>query len=301
MPDDYPNLQSPISNLPSLISNLPSPISTLQFSQGSLQDYVDCPRRFQLRYLLMQPWPALITEPPVESEQHLQRGADFHRLARQHTLGLEPERLAATIHDETLARWWQTYLACPPPDLPAALRRAEVTVAAPVAGFRLVARFDLLAAEPGVRFVVVDWKTSLRRPSRATLARRLQTRVYRYLAVEAGAGYNNGQHPRPEQVEMVYWFAGFGGATERFPYDADQHAADGAWLTSLIAEIVARQEEIWPLTPDERQCRFCNYRSLCERGVKPGFLGDLDDDPEGQSGALLPPEIDLEQIAEIEF
>ena len=47
---------------------------------------------------------------------------------------------------------------------------------------------------------------------------------------------------------------------------------------------------------DERLCRFCNYRSLCERGVEAGFLADLKDDLE-----MDDLEIDLEQIAEIEF
>lgn len=267
-----------------------------QLSQGSLQDYVDCPRRFQLRYLLMQPWPALITDAPAEFEEHLQRGADFHRLAHQHALGLDPERLAAAIHDETLARWWSTFLAHPPAHLPETIRRAEVAVTAPLAGRRLVAKFDLLAVEPGQRLIVVDWKTSLKRPSRVTLARRLQTRVYRYLAVEAGAAFNGSQRPEPELVEMLYWFAEFGGATERFPYDTDQHAADHDYLAGLLAEIAAHDEETWPLAPDERQCRFCNYRSLCERGVKAGFLGDLEEDVE--PGEL---EIDLEQVAEIEF
>ena len=64
-----------------------------QFSQGKLQDYVDCPRRFQLRYVLMQPWPALVVEPPDEAELQMRRGSDFHRLAQQQALGLEPERL----------------------------------------------------------------------------------------------------------------------------------------------------------------------------------------------------------------
>jgi len=269
---------------------------TFQFSQGSLQDYVDCPRRFQLRYLLMQPWPALITEPALEAERHMQRGADLHHLAHQHALGLDIERLAATIHDEVLARWWHTYLDNPPPDLPKTVRRAEVVAGAPLAGYRLAAKYDLVAVEPDERLVVVDWKAVLKRPSRAALARRLQTRVYRYLAVKAGAAFNSGQPPRPEQVEMIYWFAEFGGAIERFPYDADQHTADGEYLAGLVAEIAAHSEPIWPLTPDERRCRFCNYRSLCERGVTAAFLNELED-------YLEPAEvtIDLEQIAEVAF
>jgi hypothetical protein len=95
---------------------------------------------------------------------------------------------------------------------------------------------------------------------------------------------------------MVYWFANDDGATEHLPYDARQYTTDRDYLASLIAEITAHDEPIWPLTPDVRQCRFCNYRSLCERGVKAGFLDDLDKDLE-----LNEPDIDLEQIAEIEF
>ena len=267
-----------------------------QFSQGKLQDYADCPRRFQLRYVLMQPWPALIAEPAGELDRHIQRGVDFHRLAHQHALGLGVERLTETIHDETLARWWQTYVAHPPLNLPTSLRRAEAMVSAPLAGLRLVAKFDLLAVEPVERLVIVDWKTVSKVPSRTTLAQRLQTRVYRYLAVEAGADFNGGQRPPPEQVTMVYWFAQSGGDTQRFAYDEAQHAADGAYLASLVEQIAGHRETIWPLAPDERRCRFCNYRSLCDRGVTPGFLEELEDDLEP-----VELEIDLEQIAEIEF
>ena len=95
---------------------------------------------------------------------------------------------------------------------------------------------------------------------------------------------------------MLYWFATDGGRIERFAYDAEQHAADRAYLADLMAEIVAHREPVWPLTSDVDQCRFCKYRSLCERGVRPGFFEDLDVDVEP-----APLEIDLEQIAEIEY
>jgi CRISPR/Cas system-associated exonuclease Cas4 (RecB family) len=270
--------------------------SDFQFSQGSLQDYVDCKRRFQLRFVLMQPWPALVAEPAEEAEQHLQRGIAFHLLAHQHALGLDHAQLASSIHDPTLSRWWQTFLDHAPTHLPATLRRAETVLAAPLEGQRLVAKFDLLAADPGRRAVVVDWKTSLRRPPRTVLEHRLQTRVYRYLVVEAGSGFNGGENPPPDRVEMVYWYAEFDGAMECFPYNAEQYAADQGFLASLIREITTRSEEIWPLTDDAGRCQFCNYRSLCDRGAKPGFFGDLDEDLEP-----IELQIDLEQIAEVAF
>jgi CRISPR/Cas system-associated exonuclease Cas4 (RecB family) len=270
--------------------------SDFQFSQASLQDYVDCKRRFQLRFVLMQPWPALVAEPAEEAEQHLQRGIAFHLLAHQQALGLDHARLGATIHDPILARWWQAFLDHAPANLPVTLRRAETVLAAPLEGRRLVAKFDLLAVDPGERAVVVDWKTSLRRPPRAALQQRLQTCVYRYLAVVAGSGFNGGEKPLPDRVEMVYWYAEFDGATECFPYDAVQYASDHESLAGLIGEITSRTEEIWPLTDDAGRCRFCRYRSLCDRGARPGFFGDLDEDIEPTEF-----QIDLEQIAEVAF
>lgn len=271
----------------------------MQFSQRKLQDYVDCARRFQLRYLAEQPSPALIVDSPLELERLVQRGADFHHLVHQHLLGLHPDMLGASTQDEVLAQWWRTYLENPPAGLPQGVVRPEVVLSGPLPGApsaRLVARFDLLAADPGKRLVVVDWKTVARLPARRRLEERLQTRVYRYLAVEAGAAFNGSRRPEPEQVEMVYWFAGHSGHTERFAYDVAQHAADGEYLAGLAAEIVNRQDPIWPLTPDRQQCRFCNYRSLCERGAKAGSLANLEDDIE-----TLDIEIDLEQVAEVEF
>jgi len=267
-----------------------------QFSQNGLQDYVDCPRRFQLRYILMQPWPGLITSSPLDLEEQMRRSARLHHLAHQYFLDLDVASLENTIHDETLKEWWHTFLHHPPPGLPQAIRAPEIVLSAPLAGYRLMARIDLLAADPGQRLVVVDWKAVRHPPSTAILKKRLQTIVYRYLAVEAGATYNDGQRPQPEQVEMIYWFAHQGGEIRRFPYDARQHAADREVLTNLAKKISAQRDPIWPLTSDERNCRFCNYRSLCERGVTAGFLQDLDDDLD-----LPGVEIDLEQIAEVEF
>ncbi len=36
--------------------------SDFQFSQSSLQDYVDCPWRFYLRYIRQLAWPAIVAE-----------------------------------------------------------------------------------------------------------------------------------------------------------------------------------------------------------------------------------------------
>ncbi len=269
-----------------------------QFSQGNLQDYVDCPRRFQLRYLLRLAWPAVEVEPALENERHLQQGAAFHRLAHQHVLGLSPDRLSSMVTDKDLSRWWHNYLNSAPAD-PAGLRYPEVALSAPVSGHRLVAKYDLITVEPGQRAAILDWKTSRKRPRRKWLAERLQTRVYPYLLVRAGSHLNEGRPFQPEQIEMVYWFANFPEDPERFPYDAAQYDADSDYLASFVEEIKSLGDDDLPLTTQEWRCRYCSYRSLCRRGVKAGLFDEVESEPEvGDDFEIA---LDFEQIAEIEY
>ena len=269
-----------------------------QFSQGSLQDYVDCPRRFQLRYLLRLAWPAVEAEPALENERHLQQGAAFHRLAHQHVLGLSPERLSNMAADQDLNRWRRNYLNSAPADL-AELRYPEIVLSAPVRSHRLVAKYDLITVGPGQRAVILDWKTSRKRPRRRWLAERLQTKVYPYLLVRAGSHLNEGKPFQPEQVEMVYWFANFPEDPESFPYDAAQYDADSDYLASFVEEIKSLGDDDLPLTTQEWRCRYCSYRSLCRRGVRAGLFDEVESEPEvGDDFEIA---LDFEQIAEIEY
>jgi CRISPR/Cas system-associated exonuclease Cas4 (RecB family) len=269
----------------------------LQFSQHSLQDFSDCPRRFQLRYLLGVAWPAVKAEPIEEMERRARLGQRFHLMAHQYALGIPAEQLAKGIDDEELRRWWHNFMSAPPRGLPTGLRRAEVSLSAPLESYRLTARYDLLAADPGERLFIVDWKTQRPRNPRHLLDK-LQSVVYPYVLVEAGAAFNGGQAVRPEQVAMVYWFAEFPDDPLRLDYNANQHATNHERLMALIRDIetcCAEDVGTWPLTDSERKCRFCAYRSLCNRGSVAGDLDDLDEDWEPEE----PFDIDLEQVAEI--
>ena len=289
------------------------------FNQASLQDAVECRRRFQLRYLLELAWPAPVAEPADEHEAHIRSGEAFHRLIHQHQVGLPAERLTAQaeaeaeveveveVRQRNLAEWWRNYLDQPPENLPA-VRYPEVTLSVPVGSHRLLAKYDLVAIEPGRRAVIVDWKTSARRPTGAWLAARLQTRVYRYVLVRAGSQLNRGAALGPEQIEMVYWFAAFPDQPERLPYNRTQHEADGRYLTSLIADLAqagdgANPGDDFPLTDDATRCRFCPYRSLCGRGVEAGDMR-ADDDVAGASEEAATDwatGFDFEQVGEIAF
>jgi hypothetical protein len=283
---------------------------TFQFSATNLQDYVDCARRFQLRYLLQIAWPAPTAEPISEQERHAQLARDFHRLVHQHLLGLAAEKLSASVHDPDLERWWQAYLAYLP-TLGRAQMMPEIRLSTPLSGYRVLAQYDTIVldyqhsvgqevsktAVPEGRLLIIDWKTYRQRPSRTWLARRLQSRVYPVVLVEAGASLIGRGRVEPDSVEMCYWLTEYPHDPEILHYDLATFQTDLEYLSTLVAEINERAggsrrgggpaaatatEEAWPLTSDLRHCRFCNYRSLCGRGGVAGSIADyVDDDSYG--------------------
>jgi hypothetical protein len=238
----------------------------------------------------------------------MQLGAAFHYLIHQHALGIPVEILDKTADQDVLCRWWKAYRDTPPSNLPTTFYRTEVRLSMPLGSlldsgpptprrtYRLTARYDLLAIEPGQRAVIVDWKTGAKRPKRKWLAERWQTLVYRYVLVHAGAHLNGNAPIQPEQIEMIYWFADFPAQPERFRYDTEQNTATEHALAQLISKIELQSEREWPLTNDERHCRYCVYRTLCDRtGDQEGDTGEeSEDDP-------FDFDLDLEQIAEIAF
>ncbi len=280
-----------------------------QFNQGVLQDYVDCPRLFQLRHLLHVEWPAVAVEPLLEQEKQTQEGIFFHRLLQQHAAGLPSERLTALVEQagqdmasQELGLWWKNYLHYAPDDLPGE-RFAEATLSTELGGFRLVAKYDLLVMAPDQRCTILDWKTSRRRPKRQGLVASLQTRVYLYLAARAGAWLNQEEAIAPERIRMVYWFANFPDQPESIAYDAARYRADEDYLLGLIEEIRLNRAEVFPLTNSLRRCRYCRYRSLCERGSQAGELAEVEEldvansAPPGDAGI----DFDFDQVPEIAF
>lgn len=275
----------------------------IQLSQGSLQDYVDCARRFQLRYVRRLQWPATEAEPALENERHLRQGAAFHRLIRQHLLGIPGDALLSTVSAPELRRWLRSYLRHGPTGLPAE-RHPEVVLSTSIGGRRLVARYDLIAVDEDGRALIFDWKTNRVRPRREWLAQRLQTRVYPHVLVSAGGALGDRDPPEAAQVSMVYWFANFPLEPEVFSYDAGCYQEDERYLLGLIEEIEETMadcpdHELLPRTDDESRCRVCRYRSLCRRGVEPGWReargGETSD------ADLLGFDLEFEQIAELEL
>lgn len=265
-------------------------------SQSSLQDYVDCARRFQLRYMDRLVYPANESEPALENEKHQHEGEFFHRLVQQYLIGIPAERVGKIANSLNLQRWWENFLS--QNDIQSLRGRAdlhtETTLSAPLGGYRLVAKYDLIATVDG-KAVIYDWKTYRKRPRDEWLAARMQTRVYRALLVHAGAHLNNGVAFEPEQIEMMYWFADFPNEPARFVYTSAQYKRDWDLLIKLTDEIQAASS--FQLTDDRTKCLFCTYRSYCERGIGAGDVDQAEAEMEAEESF----DVNFEQIGEIAF
>ena len=276
--------------------------NTFQFSQSSLQDFETCPRRFKLRYLDQLRWPAIESEPVRESELLARLGQDFHRLVHQHLVGLDETLLTESLpaDEPDLQSWWESYLAHRPAALNEAELYPEIALSVPIRGFRLLARFDLLACLPDGTFLIVDWKTSRKKPPREFLARRIQTRVYSFVLIAAGTAFNQGQAIDPAAVRMVYWYPQFSQESEEFAYSHTQQKVDEQYLSDLIERIKhSAERDDFPLVIEEKPCLTCVYRSHCNRGVKAGEdIEVVEESAPVELEELLP---EWDQIAEIQF
>ncbi len=274
------------------MSHLPSPF---RFSQSSLQDYAECPRRFQLRYIEHLSWPAAETEPVQAYEEHQQEGSLFHRLVQQHLLGIPAKKLTPLAKSENLARWWDAYLQIAKHIQNAKKLYPEHSLSTPIGKHRLVAKYDLITVENNGKITVYDWKTYRKRPSNENLAIRWQTRLYPFVLKQAGNPLKNGKPILAEDITMIYWFSNYPEDPAKFAYNAAIFQRDWDLIEKTVTEIETASE--FPKCKDAGPCKFCPYRSYCNRGVTAGNRDRFEVKEKDETEFSL----DLEQIAEIAF
>jgi len=264
-------------------------------SQSSLQDYNDCPRRFELRYLQRLAYPAVESEPALENEKHQREGEYFHRLAQQYFLGVPAEQVGKLANADNLRRWWENFINDKNlSGLKDLTGFPEISLSAPLGKFRLVAKYDLIALDQG-KATIYDWKTYRQRPKHEWLHARWQTRIYRALLTQASAHLHHGKPFAPEQIEMIYWFADFPAEPARFVYAKEQCKRDWDALAKIADEIASAST--FPLTDEAARCSYCPYRSYCNRGVRAGAAADAELEIEAEETF----DINFEQVGEVEF
>ncbi len=267
------------------------------FTQNNLQDFVDCPRRFQLKYLLKIAWPAPISEPIEENDRLIRLGSRFHQMVHQFYLGIPEEKISRFVSDPDLVTWWNAFLTHSPKDLPE-IKRPEIDLSMPFNNFRLSAKLDLLAVEKGEKAIIVDWKTSHKPPRQAFVTNRIQSLVYPYMVISTGSLLTDYKPFRPEDVSMIYWYPAYPERSVELSFNPEWLEKTHQMLSRLVNEITRMQLDIFPLTSDEMKCRFCRYRSLCERGISAGDLNDLEEDEFAEEISL---DINFDEIEGIAF
>lgn len=175
-----------------------SPIPTQTLTQGHLNSFEQCPRRYQYQYLEQLAAPL---DPEFQSRTDW--GSQFHLLMQQQLLGLTiaPEWGV----DPAMLRAVQALLAVVPQlqsqnqSSTQSSREAEHRrVMAWSEQLLLVVVYDLLVIERD-RAHILDWKTYPKPPNPQKLAQNWQTLLYPFVLVET-SDYE------PEQVSMTYWF-----------------------------------------------------------------------------------------------
>jgi hypothetical protein len=132
------------------------------------------------------------------------------------------------------------------------------------------------------------------------LEQHVQTRLYPLLLTSGGKQWNNNNEIKPDQIEMIYWFANYPDEQQSFLYSEHQYQADLNFIQDLINQIESTNLGEFTLTANQKRCNFCNYRSLCGRGIKPGSTENLDTVDFDYLYEEIE-EIDMNQIGDIAF
>jgi len=271
------------------------------FSQANLQDYVDCKRRFQLRYIYQLEWPAVESEPVSENEAFLERGSAFHRLVHQYFLGLPEEQLLKFVIELNFDKWWNAFLDyLPNLDIDRMQVFPEIRMATQLQGHRLMGRYDLILIGKG-EVKIFDWKTTVHRQKRKVLEERMQTRVYPSLFFKEGHHLVRNKDFHINTIEMVYWFPEFPNEPEIFQFTEDQLHKDLSYLQQLIQEIESNLEEEYLMTDRIQRCQYCRFRSFCNRGIEAGSILDYETLFGQEKDEKSDLSLDFSLLPEIEF
>ena len=268
------------------------------FSANNLQDYLDCPRRFELKYFLKQSWPAITSHPVQEMEYKIQMGNRFHKIVHQFLSGIPGNVLDNSIDDPDLKGWFIKFQEFIKPYLNFPYF-SEFTVTMPFEGFRLIAVFDFITLTGSNKIIIGDWKTTTRNPKRELYLQSLQSFLYPFMMFENRDHiFSQVDKLRKEDISMEYWFPAFPEKTIALEYSSVSYATSQEVFSSLIKEIAIKESGSFDKTTNDKRCAYCQYRSLCERGIQAGKVDDAENEFEDDSGL---DNLDFDQIEEITF
>jgi hypothetical protein len=229
-----------------------------RLSQGHLKTLQECPRKFEYIYLK-----SLSTLPPIDQQQTMQFGSDFHRLLHQQELGMpiEPFLAENPALAEALAglqkaapHLWQAD--------PQIQRRSEEVRTFQLENYLFTAIYDLLLL--GETAQIIDWKTYGRPRKAELLDQDWQTRLYLYTLV-ATSDY------QPTEISFSYWFVqNQPPQSVTFHYSEEQHHQTQQEISSLLDQLTSwlSSGEAFPQVESTNPlCAKCHFAARCGRSV----------------------------------
>ena len=175
------------------------------FSAKKIQDFIDCERRFELRYILNQSWPAITSEPILEIESKIKKGNEFHYLVHQYFSGVPEKALRETIHDDIMIKWFDNFLSFHK-TLKVKSIFSEFSLTAQIGEKKITAVYDLIYLDENEEVGIIDWKTSKYIPKKTTLSIKVQSILYPFILQEVSGEFLPGSHFPPEKISMRYWY-----------------------------------------------------------------------------------------------
>jgi hypothetical protein len=263
------------------------------FTQNNLQTYLDCPRQFELRYLLKQECPPISTTAQATSRKFTALGSQFHQLVHRHFIGLPIDEYIDQQVDPQVLAWWKQFTSSNPLPLNLSLKLPELSLTCSIENARLLAKLDLLVATSDQKLIIFDWKTSPHLQSAENLRTRVQTRLYPF--VVSKVGHFGDTTYLPDQVMMVYWFANHPEHPVLIPYSSQQQQVDQSYLSNLIREIRSLPIGEFQKTSLRQRCDYCDFFLICHKQKAPPSQTspemDVDLFPQPASGTIPDEEI----------
>ena len=270
------------------------------YSASALQTFLDCERKYELLYIKEIKWPALKYEPYKEIEEKMIRGQRFHHLIHQHHLGIDTDTLKEIALNMEIDNWWNNYIDFFNRQSNIKFKWSEINLTIPFGkNTLLTARYDLITLEEEKFFTIFDWKTSENRSPDKYILNRIQTKLYPLVLCETGfLNITDKLQIDPDMIKMVYWFANFPRNPFTISYSTNDYKNDKRYIRSLIDQIESKADGSFNKTSNINFCSYCNYRSLCDRGIKAININQVKNDQHHNENIF---EIDLDSIGEIEY
>jgi len=183
---------------------------TRSLSATSLQDFLDCRRRFQLKYIDQISWPQPLNTFNIKQLESMTRGREFHQLMQLHFLGIPDEKLIKSIDDDTLKTWFINTINSEICKIDPAEKLIEYRLSTFISNTLVTGVIDFIIIQTDSSIKIIDWKTGQKIPDPQFYVSRIQTRLYPLLLAQSPLflTYMTNK-PSFNKIEFIYWFTHF--------------------------------------------------------------------------------------------